>query len=91
MREVVDRVVESTGLSREAVETVLKATFAVIAEGIRRGEAVRLWGFGTFEVMTVRGRAGWDFGRGKVLRGLVSRRVRFRAGSAIARALKEER
>ena len=91
MREVVDRVAESTGLSRDSVERVLKATFSAIVEGMARGEPVRLWGFGTFEVMTVRGRAGWDFRRGKVMRGLVSRRVRFRPGSAIVRLLKEER
>ena len=91
MREVVDRVVQRTGLERPVVELALKAAFSTISESMGRGEAVRLWGFGTFEVMTVRGRAGWDFGKGEIIRGLVSRRVRFRAGSAIVRALKEER
>ena len=90
MRELVESVVERTGLPRASADAAVRAAFAAIVDGMARGHAVRVWGFGTFEVVTVRGRAGWDFARGELMRGLVSRRVRFKAGSAVQRALRGE-
>ena len=54
MKEVVERVVERTGLSRSSAEPTLKTGFAAIAESIGRGEKARPWGFGTFEAMAAR-------------------------------------
>lgn len=89
MRELVDRVVNRTGLERKAAELALKTGFASIAESLGRGETVKLRGFGTFEVVTTRGRPGFHFGRGEVMAGTVGKRVRFRAGGSVVRAVKE--
>lgn len=89
MREIVDRVSTVTGLEREDVDKVVKAAFREIVESLARGESVRIWGFGTFSVASSRDRAGWDFGKRRVIRGLVRRTVRFRAGAPVMRAVKE--
>lgn len=89
MREIVDRVTGVTGLESAGVDRVVKAAFGEIVERLARGGSVRIWGFGTASVASSRNRAGRDFGKRRVMRGLVRRTVRFRAGAPVVRAVKE--
>ena len=89
MREIVDRVTAAAGLEREDVDRVVKAAFGETVERLARGGSVRIEGFGTFSVAGSRDRAGRDFGKRQVMRGLVRRTVRFRAGAPVVRAVKE--
>ena len=89
MRELVDRVPAATGLEREDVDRVVKAALGEIVEGLARGGSVRIQGFGTFPVASSRDRAGRDFGKRRVMRSLLRRTVRFRAGAPVVRAVKE--
>ncbi len=84
-----DRVAADTGLPRDEVERAVKAAFAAIAESLGRGEAVRIWGFGRFWVVNSSDRGGWNFRKREVMRGLVRRTVRFKAGTSVVRAVKE--
>ena len=91
MKEIVDRVAAGTGLPRREVDKAVRAAFAAIVESLARGESVRIWGFGRFSVVNSRDRGAWDFRKRQVMRGLVRRSVRFRAGTSVMRAVKEGR
>jgi DNA-binding protein HU-beta len=49
-KELVDRVAESTSLTRSEVERVVDATVDAIGGSLADGDSVAIAGFGTFEV-----------------------------------------
>ena len=49
-RELIDRVALAAEIPRPLAARALDATLAVIEESLRDGEAVRLAGFGAFQV-----------------------------------------
>lgn len=47
--ELINKVAETTSLSKKDVETVIKATLETIMETTAAGEKIQIVGFGTFE------------------------------------------
>ncbi len=56
--ELVEEVVNRTGLTRKAVREAVSTTTSVITDTLARGERVTLVGFGTFKVVERKARAG---------------------------------
>ena len=89
MKSVIEDVIERTEIPEDCAEEAVRATFAAIEDGLRRGEPVRVRGFGVFEAVTVRGRPGWNFAVGKRMPGpsQEKRTVKFRPGTRVLRAV----
>lgn len=87
MKSVIENVIERTEIPEDCVEEAVRATFAAIEDGLRRGEPVRVRGFGVFEAVTVRGRPGWNFRTGEALPAMAKRTVKFRPGARVLRAV----
>jgi integration host factor subunit alpha len=56
--DLVELICERVGSSRKAAGDVADAIFAIIKESLRRGEKVKISGFGTFAVNHKRARRG---------------------------------
>jgi len=79
--ELVNKVMESTQLSRADVDAVLGAALDQIMQRTAAGEKVVLAGFGTFEARDRAAREGRNPATGEVLQLAASRGVGFKAGS----------
>lgn len=87
-QELIGGVAETTGLSRADTARVIETMLATIGEQLRRGDEVRLVGFGTFSVgrrkasigrhprtgapIDIQGTSQPKFRAGKILKELVS-------------------
>ncbi|WOO87350.1 HU family DNA-binding protein [Mollicutes bacterium LVI A0039] len=56
--EMIEKVVESTELSKKDVATVIDATLNEIKEAIKSGDKINFVGFGSFEPKTNKARTG---------------------------------
>lgn len=56
--ELVEEVVNETGLTRRTAREAVNTTTSVITDALARGEKVTLVGFGTFKVMERKARTG---------------------------------
>lgn len=56
--DVIDKIVEQTGLSRKDALNAFEIFLSSIKEGLQNGEKVALIGFGTFYMKTRRAREG---------------------------------
>jgi DNA-binding protein HU-beta len=87
-RELIDRVAFDSELSRPAAERALDAALAAIEDSLRRGEAVRLRGFGSFHVARYTGRAGVNPRTGERIETATTPLARFTAGTRLRRAVR---
>ncbi len=56
--EMIEKVVETTGLTKKDVAAVIDATLAEIKETVKDGDKINFVGFGSFEPKTNKARAG---------------------------------
>ena len=80
-------VADKTGLSRQAANMAVDAVFTCIAQALRKGEEVRILGFGTFAT----GERGATTGRnprtGEIIEIERSRQAKFKPGKGLKVAL----
>ena len=57
-RELVDAVAKKTGSTKSVAQEVVKATIEAIQEKVKKGQKVKLAGFGKFEVVKRAARKG---------------------------------
>ena len=57
-QELIERMAGKTGLSKKACGTVLDGFLSAVTEAMQTGEAVKLTGFGSFEVKRRAARTG---------------------------------
>ena len=81
-------VAEKSGIARKDVSKVLDAAIDGIAETLRRGEEIRLVGFGTFGVKETAEREGRNPRTGETMKIAASRRPSFKPGKGLADAVK---
>ena len=81
--ELVAAMAEQTNLSKKDVEAALKAFVDVVAEELKKGEKVRLVGFGTFEVSERSAREGRNPQTGETMQIKASKTPKFKAGKAL--------
>ena len=87
-KELVRAVAERTGMSLAEADAAVKASLEALTRALAGGEAVRLPGFGTFEVKHRQARTGRDLRTGAPIAVPASRAVRFRAGTALRDAVR---
>ena len=81
--ELVSKIAELAGVTKVQAERGLDALIQAITEAVEKGEAVRLVGFGTFEVVRRAERAGRNPRTGEPLKISEKKVVKFRAGKIL--------
>jgi DNA-binding protein HU-beta len=81
--DIIQVISEKTGISKELVRTVLEEINATIIKSLKKGDAVKVSGFGTFYPMDRKSRKGRNPKSGETVE-IPSRKVtRFRASKNI--------
>ena len=87
--ELISEISENVKMSKRDVECVLAATLESITKAIVRGDAVQLFGFGTFEAKHRAPRTGRNPKSGESIRIDAFRAPVFRAAPALKQAVKD--
>jgi DNA-binding protein HU-beta len=85
--ELISRMAELAGVPKAKAERLLDALIQAITEAVERGEAIRLVGFGSFEVVKRAERAGRNPRTREPLKISAKKVVRFRAGKKLNEAV----
>jgi DNA-binding protein HU-beta len=85
--ELVSKMAELVGVTKVQVERGLSALIQAITEAVEKGSAVKLVGFGTFEVVRRAKRKGRNPRTGEPLKIEEKKVVRFRAGKRLKEAV----
>ena len=85
--EFVDRVADSSGLSKKDATTPVDAVIRSIEDALKSGEDVTFTGFGKFHVAERGAREGRNPRTGETMQIAASRVPRFTAGSGLKKAI----
>jgi DNA-binding protein HU-beta len=85
--ELVSKMAELAGVTKVQAERGLSALIQAITEAVEKGEAIRLVGFGSFEVVRRAERAGRNPRTGEALKIPAKKVVKFRAGERLNEAV----
>ena len=80
--ELVEAMVEKTGLSKKESESAIKAFTEIVTEELKAGGKVQLVGFGTFEVSERVARTGKNPQTGEAIKIPASKAPKFKPGKA---------
>jgi DNA-binding protein HU-beta len=86
--DLIKELATSTGLSQKDAGITLDALLKTITKVLKKGEILRLIGFGTFKVVKTAARKGRNPQTGKELKIKASKRVKFTAGKALKDSVK---
>ena len=87
-QELIGNVAETTGLSRGDATRAVEGVFDAITSALKKGDEVRLVGFGTFSVTKRAARSGRNPRTGDTIKIKAAKVPKFRAGKALKDALK---
>jgi DNA-binding protein HU-beta len=79
--DLIEKIAENSGLTKSNVEKVLDATLATICKSIKKGEEVKLVGFGTFSKTKRKARNGRNPKTGEAIKIPSSWSPKFKPGS----------
>ena len=85
---LVDKMVETTGLSKKDVKAVVDGVFDHITEHLKRGDKVQVTGFGAFEVRERAARQGVNPSTGDKIDIAASKAPAFKAGKSLRESVK---
>ncbi len=85
---LVDKVAETTGLSKRDVKSVVDGVFDHITEHLTRGDKVQITGFGAFEVRERSARQGVNPSTGEKIDIAASKAPAFKAGKSLKESVK---
>ena len=85
--EYVAAVAEASGMTKIQAGLAIDAAIAVITETLKKGEAVQLTGFGTFDVAKRSARTGRNPATGKEIKIKASNTPKFKAGALLKKAV----
>jgi DNA-binding protein HU-beta len=85
--ELVDAVAEISGLKKGEAEKTVDAVFDTITGALKKGDEVRIVGFGTFTVSERHATEGRNPRTGEKMHIPASKQPKFRAGKALKDAL----
>jgi DNA-binding protein HU-beta len=86
--EFIDAVAAEAKASKAATTQVVNAAIAVITKSLKKGNAVQITGFGTFDVAKRAARMGRNPANGKEIKIPASKAPRFKAGKVLKDSLK---
>lgn len=86
--EYVVAVAEASGMTKTQAALAVDACIAVITNALKKGEAVQLTGFGTFDVVKKAARTGRNPRTGKEIKIQASKAPKFKAGAVLKNAVK---
>lgn len=86
--ELVDHVVEKTGMMKKDSEIAVNAVIDSITDALAEGEKVQLVGFGTFEVRKREAREGRNPSTGETIKIAAQNVPAFKAGKALKEKVK---
>ncbi len=81
--DLIQAVVEKTGLTKKESTKALEAVIDAISESLAKGDKVQLVGFGTFEVRSRKAREGRNPATGETIKIEASKAPAFKAGKAL--------
>ncbi len=85
--ELVDAIAKSSKLTKADSEKALGAAINAVITALKKGDAVRLVGFGTFEVTKRAARKGRNPQTGKEIQIKASKSPKFKAGKSFKEAV----
>lgn len=85
--ELIAEVASSTGLTKSQAGEAVEATLESITKSLKKGDEVRLIGFGTFSVSKRAASEGRDPRTGQPMKIPASKNARFKAGKALKDAV----
>lgn len=85
--EFIDRVAEMAGINKAEATRVVDAVFDAITDALRKGDEVRLVGFGTFSAARRKEREGRNPRTGETIKIPASTQPKFSSGKALKDAL----
>jgi DNA-binding protein HU-beta len=88
--ELVEHVVAETELSKVAAAAVIDAIVGGITKALKKGDDVRLVGFGTFSVTKRPARKGRNPATGASIKIAASKNARFKAGAGLKAVLNKK-
>ena len=86
--QLVDQMVETTGLNKRDVKAVVDGVFNHISEHLKRGDKVQVTGFGSFEVRERKARQGVNPSTGDKIDIAASKAPAFKAGKSLKDSVK---
>lgn len=86
--EFVEAVAKEAKATKVAANEVVNAVIAVITKSLKKGEAVQITGFGTFDVAKRAARMGRNPATGKEIKIAASKAPRFKAGKVLKDSVK---
>ena len=86
--QLVDKMVETTGLSKKDVKAVVDGVFDHISEHLERGDKVQITGFGSFEVRERKARQGVNPSTGDKIDIAATKAPAFKAGKSLRDSVK---
>ena len=86
-QELIGKVADTTGLSRGDASRAVESVFEVISDALKRGDEVRLVGFGTFAVSKRKASTGRNPRTGETMTIAASNQPKFKAGKALKDAV----
>ena len=89
--ELVEHVATEAELTKVSAAAALEAVLDGIAKSLKKGEEVRLVGFGTFSVRERAAGKGRNPATGKEIKIAASKNARFKAGSALKSSLNSKK
>ncbi|WP_340032509.1 HU family DNA-binding protein [Paenibacillus sp. FSL K6-1122] len=87
--DLINVVVEKTGLTKKDAEQVINETLSAITATLAKGEKVQLFGFGNFEVRDRAARKGRNPQTGEEMDIPASKAPAFKPATALKNAVKE--
>lgn len=86
-QELIDAVANGSGLTKSAAQAAVDALFASITEALKKGEEVRLVGFGSFSVSQRAASEGRNPRTGEKIQIPASKQPKFSAGQSLKTAV----
>jgi DNA-binding protein HU-beta len=88
--ELVEHIAKEADLTKVSAAAALEAALDGVAKSLKKGEEVRLVGFGTFSVRERAAGKGRNPATGKEIKIAASKNARFKAGAALKGALNKK-
>ena len=86
--QLIDAIAKDAKLTKVDAGKALDATVSAISKSLKKGEGVILVGFGTFRIAKRAARTGRNPQTGKVIKIAAKKVAKFKAGTALAKAVK---